>query len=328
MAAIKMLVIRCTAAVAAVLICLSPWTVASAQPYPSKPVRIVVPFPPGGAADVIARLVADNMAARYGSPVIVENRPGGNTIIAAGIVAKSAPDGYTLMLAIETTLVMNPLMYSKLPYDPLRDFAPVARLSGLPLVLVVNGSFPANNINELIALAKSKPGQINYGGGLPITQLAGELFARTTGTRMNYVHYKGGTATIMAVLSGEIPFAWDGISTTLPFFNAGKVKVFGVTSARRLSTAPSIPTFAELGMPAIEASVWQSIVAPAGTPRGIVAQLNEDMVRIMGLPDIQEKIRALGLEPMPSTPEGLVSYIRSESEKWGKMVHELNMKIE
>jgi tripartite-type tricarboxylate transporter receptor subunit TctC len=295
-----------------------------AQSYPNRPIKIVVPFPPGGGADVMARLVGARLTPRIGQPVIVENQPGANTIIAAANVAKAPPDGHTLLLAIDTTLAINPHMYRRLPYDAEKDFAPITMLSTIPLVLVANASVPGT-MTEFIAYAKRNPGQIHFGAGALTTQLTGELFNRAAGTRLVYVPYKGGSTTIMAVLGGEIPVAVDGLSTTLPHWKAGKVSALAVTTARRTSLAPQIPSLAELGIGGIDVSLWQSIVAPRGTPRETIQRLNKEFTEIMALDEVRRQIEPAGIEPLQGTTEGFVRQIRSESEQWGKLIRELNL---
>ena len=302
--------------------------IAQAQTYPDKPIRLVVPFPPGGPADLIARVISEKMSAQFGQPVIVDNRPGANTMIGAETVAKAPPDGYTLLLAIDSTIAMNQHLYSKLRYDPLKDFTPVALVATLPGVVVVQNSFPANNLRELINMAKAKPDAINFGAGTISTQLAGELLNAMTGIKMQYVPYKGGGATITALMSGEVPMIIDGPNTALPFWKSGKVKILAVTSAKRLSQAPSIPTVAESGVPGYEVAIWQSLIAPAGTPRPIIDKLNTEIARIMKLPETRERLATAGIEPAYNTPDEMAAYAKAESVKWGKLIHDNGLKID
>jgi tripartite-type tricarboxylate transporter receptor subunit TctC len=301
---------------------------AFAQPYPSKPVRIIVPYAGGGPGDILARLIAQKMSESYGQPVLVENRAGANGIIASEAVAKSPPDGYTVFQAIDFTLCMNQSLYSKLPYDPLKDFAPVALIATVPGVIVVTNALGVNSIAELIALAKSKPGELFFGAGGTGTQLAGELFNSMAGIKMAFVAYKGGNTTITALLGGEVPVIVDGITTTLPQWRAGKVKALAVTSGKRSANAPELPTVAEAGLPGYEMSTWQSMVVPAGTPREVIHRLNADFGRILKLPDVRERLLAIGIEPTHSTPEELGGHIRSESEKWGKVIRDIGLKMQ
>ena len=301
---------------------------AFSQAYPVRPIRLLVPFPPGGPADILGRIIGQKMAESFGQQVIIDNRPGANTIIAAEAAARSAPDGYTLLMAIDSTLTMNPALYTKLPYDPIRDFEPVSLIAIVPSMLIAHPSVPVNNVQELIALAKSKPGEIMFGSGTIAMQLGGELFNAMAGTKMPNVPYKGGSTTITAVMSGEVPIAFEGISTALSAWRAGKVKAVAAMGAKRLPQAPDLPTVAEQGLPGYEAQVWQSVVVPAGTPREIIAKLNAELTRIMKLPETQERLSASGLVPTSSTPEELGAFIRSETAKWGKIIKDIGLKIE
>jgi len=301
---------------------------AFAQAYPAKPVKLLVPFPPGGAADLLGRVVAQKMTEGFGRQVIVENRPGANTLIAAGLAAKSPPNGYTLLMAIDSTLTMNQTLYSKLPYDPIRDFDPVSLIARVPNLLVVNNSVPANTVQELIALARSRPGEIMFTAGTITVQLGGELLNQMAGIKMVAVPYKGGNTAIAALLSGEIQVALTAVSNMAPLWKSGKVKALAVMSGKRLSQFPELPTVAESGVPGYEVVIWQSIVVPAGTPREVIVKLNAELTRIMKLAETRERLSATGLEPATSTPEELASFIRSESAKWGKIIRDIGMKVE
>ncbi|MEI6304248.1 MAG: tripartite tricarboxylate transporter substrate-binding protein, partial [Betaproteobacteria bacterium] len=250
------------------------------------------------------------------------------TIIGADLAAKAAPDGYTMLMAIDSTLTMNPALYTKLPYDPIKDFEPVSLIAIVPSMLVANLNAPFNSVPELIAYSKANPGKVMFGSGTIAMQLAGELFNNMTGTKMQNVPYKGGNTTITALMGGEVPVIFEGISTALPNWKAGKVKALGAMGAQRLPQAPELATVAESGVPGYSAQVWQSIVVPAGTPREIVAKLNTEIVRVMRLPDTRERLSAAGIEPVGSTPEELGSFTRSETLKWGKIIKEIGLKIE
>ena len=302
---------------------------AFAQSYPSRAIRLVVPFPPGGGpADILGRAIAQKMSERFGQQVIVDNKPGANTIIGAEAVAKAPPDGYTLLMAIDSTLTMNPTLYRKLPYDPLKDFDPVSLIANVPTMLVVNKDVPVNNVRELIALAKSKPGQIMFGTGTIATHLAGELFNSMAGTKMINVPYKGASGSMTAIIAGEVPVSFSGVSTALVNWKAGRVKVLAAMGAARLPQAPDVPTVAEAGVPGYEAQVWQSIVVPAGTPREIIARLNTELTRIMKLPDTRARLSAVGIEPISSTPQELAAFIRSETTKWSKIIKDIGLKVD
>jgi tripartite-type tricarboxylate transporter receptor subunit TctC len=314
---------------AVALLALSIAGAALAQPYPTRAIRLVVPFPPGGGpADILARIIAQKMSESFGQQVIVDNKPGANTIIGAEAVAKAPPDGYTLLMAIDSTLTMNPTLYSKLPYDPLKDFDPVSLIAIVPTMLVVNKDVPVNNVRELIALAKSKPGQIMMGSGTVATHLAGELFNSMAGTKMINVPYKGASGSMTAIIAGEVPVSFSGVSTALVNWKAGRVKVLAAMGATRLPQASEVPTVAESGVPGYEAQVWQSIVVPTGTPREIIAKLNAELTRIMKLPETRERLSAVGIEPTSSTPEELAAFIRSETTKWSKIIKDIGLKIE
>jgi tripartite-type tricarboxylate transporter receptor subunit TctC len=302
--------------------------IAFPQAYPSKPIRLLVPFPPGGPADILGRVIAQKMSEDFSQQVIVDNRPGANTIIAAELAARAPADGYTVLMAIDSTLSMNPALYTKLPYDPLKDFDPVSLVAIVPSMLIAHPSVPVNNVQELIALAKSKPGQIMFGSGTIAMQLAGELFNTMAGTKMPNVPYKGGSTTITAVMAGEVPVAFEGISTALSAWRAGKVKAIAAMGAKRLPQAPDVPTVAESGVFGYEAQVWQSVVVPAGTPREVIVKLNAELTRIMKLPETHERLSASGLVPTSSTPEELGAFVRSETAKWSKIIKDIGLKIE
>ena len=301
---------------------------AFAQSYPAKPIRMLVPFPPGGPADILARVIAQKMSEDFGQQVIVDNRPGANTIIAAEAAAKSAPDGYTLLMAIDSTLTMNPTLYSKLPYDPLKDFAPVALIATVPAVLAAHPSFPANSVKELVELAKARPGYFNFGSGTITMHVGGELFNKMAGTKMTPIFYKGGNTSVTALMANEIPLSFEGAATTIPYYRSGKVKLLGVMGGKRLPQIPDVPTIAESGVAGYDVAVWQSIVVRAGTPRDIIDKLNAELGRISSLPETRDRLTAAGIEPTTSTPEGLGEHIRSETAKWGTVIKEIGLKIE
>ncbi|MFM9887674.1 MAG: Bug family tripartite tricarboxylate transporter substrate binding protein [Burkholderiales bacterium] len=301
---------------------------AIAQAYPSKSIRLLVPFPPGGPADILGRVIAQKMSEDFGQQVIVDNRPGANTIIAAEAAAKSAPDGYTLLMAIDSTLSMNPTLYTKLPYDPLKDFAPVALIATVPAVLAAHPSFPASSVKELIEQAKAKPGHFNFGAGTITMHVGGELFSKMAGIKMTPVFYKGGNTSVTALMSNEIPLSFEGAATTIPYYRSGKVKLLGVLGGKRLTQLPDVPTIAESGVAGYDVAVWQSIVVRSGTPRDIIDKLNAELGRISKLPETRDRLTAAGIEPTTSTPEGLGEHIRSETAKWGAVIKEIGLKIE
>ena len=301
---------------------------AGAQSYPNRAVRLLVPFPPGGPADILGRIYAQKMGEEFGQQVIVDNRPGANTIIAAEAASKSAPDGYTLLMAIDSTLAMNPTLYTKLPYDPIKDFAPVGLIAMVPGVLVVHPSFPANTVQEMIAQAKAKPTQVNFAAGTITMHVGAELLNKMAGIKMTPVFYKGGNTGITALIANEIPVSYEGVAAALPHIRSGKARALGVMGAKRLAQLPDVPTIAESGVPGYDVFVWQSIVVRAGTPREIIDRLNASLTRIARLPETRERLSAAGIEPLASTPEELAAHIRSETTKWSAVIKEIGLKVE
>ncbi|ABF10851.1 tripartite tricarboxylate transporter substrate binding protein [Cupriavidus metallidurans] len=296
--------------------------------YPSKPIRMVVGFPSGGAPDILARIFSEKIS--LGQPVVVDNKPGAGGNIGAETVARSAPDGYTLALGTVGTHSINGALYSKMPYDMVKDFTPVILLASTPNVLVVHPSVPAKNVQELIALAKAKPGQLTFGtpGIGTSLHVAGELFNTMAGTKIEHVPYKGRAMAIPDLLGGHITMMFDNLPSALPVVKEGKLRALGVTSAQRSTSAPDIPTIAEQGLPGYEATSWFAVFVPAHTPKEIVAKLNAEMNRIFTLPDVQTKLKTLGLDPILGTPEKLAEYQRSEIAKWAKVVKDSGAKAD
>ena len=297
-------------------------TSAGPDAYPSRPIRIVVPYSPGGPADIIGRLIGMKLNEAVRQPVIVDNRPGGNTLIGAEIVAKAQPDGYTLFVTYVGTLAINPSLYAKLPYDPLKDFAPITLLATLPLVLVVHPGLPAQSVKELIALGKAKPGQFTFGsGGVGQgSHLAGELFKSMVGIEMTHVAYKGNAQAAAEVVGGQITLLFDGMSSSLPFIKSGKLKALATTVAKRPPSLPDVPTMIEAGVTGYEVGSWVGLLTTAGAPRPVVDRLNTEVVRILNLPDIRERFAIIGHDPNPVTPDAFSAYIRTEIAKWSKVV--------
>jgi tripartite-type tricarboxylate transporter receptor subunit TctC len=307
---------------------------AAAQAWPSKPLRMLVPFAPGGGTDYAARMVGKHLSERLGQQVVIENRAGANGIIALEALKSAAPDGYTLATATNGPLVINPSIYLKLPYDPLRDFAAIGSLVSFPLLLVVHPSVPAKNVSELIALAKAKPGALTYSspgvgnGG----HLAGELFASMAHVELTHVPYKGTAPAATALLAGEVSLAFSSIPTVLPHVRAGKLRALAVGNASRVPSLPEFPTIAESGaesgLRGYEAFSWAGVIAPAGTPREVVLRLNREIVAILGQQDVVEQLGNDGTIPTPDTPEHFAAYIKSELEKWTAIVKLANIKPE
>ena len=298
-----------------------------AQTYPSKPIRIVVGFPPGGGNDIIARLLGAKMQETWGQSVVIDNRPGAASIIAAEHVAKSAPDGYTLLVNATGGMSVNPVLYAKLPYDSLKDFVPISMVGSFPLVLIVNPSVPANSVPELVAYAKANPGKLNYSSGSTAFQVATEMFKQMTGTDVRHIPYKGSAASITAVIAGDVQMTIVDTPPLVPQIKAGKVRALGVTSAKRSSSMPEIPTVAE-AVPGYEMVLWIGMFAPAGTPLEIAAKLNAEVVRIVKLPDIRQKLDGMGVEPLGNTPEQVSEWIRREIARYGPVVKAANIKAE
>ncbi|HEV7800311.1 MAG TPA: tripartite tricarboxylate transporter substrate binding protein [Burkholderiales bacterium] len=315
----------------AVAIALAGITVgAHAQTYPTKPIRFVVPFAAGGGSDLVARTVAQKITEALGQPVIVDNRAGAAGTIGADIAAKSPPDGHTLLLGSNGPLAINPSLYAKLPYDAARDFAPVSLATVMPFLLVVHPSLPVRNVKELIALAKSKPGQLNYGspGNGSTTHLANELLKSMTGMQIAHVPYKGVAPAAIDLMSGQVQMMSGDLSTLLPHVRSGKMRAIAVTAAHRSSLLPDMPTVAESGVPGYDASGWFGVLVPAGTPRAIVERLNVAIAKGLATNDARVRLGALGGEVAASTPEQFGAYVRTEAAKWGKLIKTLGLKAE
>jgi tripartite-type tricarboxylate transporter receptor subunit TctC len=303
---------------------------ASAQPYPSKPVRIVVPFSPGGIADNSARVISDRLGARLGQSVLVDNRPGASGNIGTEQVAKSAPDGYTLLLGYDGTMVVNPHVYAKLGFDTLRDFEPVTKLGDAAVIIVAHPSTPANNVRELIALAKAKPGSLTYGsaGTGSSAHLACELLAQRAGIDMIHVPYKGGGQAITDVVGGQIPLVCTAIATSQQFLKSGKLKGIGLSSAKRSPVLPDVPTFVESGFPDLAVYSWVGILAPAKTPRPIVERLQKEIAAVLQTPEVRERYAVLGIDPVGNTPDEYAAQIRADLARWEPVVKKANIRVE
>ncbi len=302
-------------------------TVAFAQPYPNKPIRVVVTFPPGGAPDILARLVSEK--SQLGQTIVVDNKPGAGGNIGADFVAKSAADGYTIVMGTVGTHSINGALYSKMPYDMVRDFTPVAHVASAPNLLVVNNDVPARTVAELIAHMKANPNKLSFGSpGIGTSvHVSGELFKSLTGTQMTHVPYKGRQFAIPDLIGGQIQLMFDNMPSALPMVREGKIRALAQTTAARSQAAPDVPTVAET-VPGFEATTWFAMFAPAGTPRDVVSKLNSEMQRIFKLPDVIDKLKTLGLEPWISTPEELAGFQAREITKWAKVVKDSGAKAE
>jgi tripartite-type tricarboxylate transporter receptor subunit TctC len=303
-----------------------------AQPldaYPSKPLRFILPFPPGGGTDILGRLIAERLSAALGQPVVIENRGGAGGNVGTEAAARSAPDGYTIVL-VAPSLAISPTLYSKLNYDAVKDFAPVSLVATVPNVVITQPSLNVATLQEFAALARSKPGALNFGSGGSGTSnhLAGELFNIVAGVKLVHVPYKGVNLAMQDVLAGNIHFVVIGIPAAAPHIKAGKLRALAVLAPSRSNALPEVPTAAEAGMPAYEVTTWYGVLAPAGTPRTIVERLNRELVRIMHSAELKAPLAASGTDPLTSTPEEFALYIRQEIAKWGEVVRKADLKAD
>jgi len=293
---------------------------AIAQSYPTKAIRMIVPFPPGGPNDILGRVIAQRLSEQLGQQVVIDNRGGAGGLIGAEIAARAAPDGYTLLFGGTATLAINPGLHKKLPYDPLKDFAAVSLVGTAPSMLVVHPSLPVKTVKDLIALARAKPGQLNFasaGVGTP-PHLAGELFKSMAGVDMTHVPYKGGGPALNDLLGGQIGVYFSGISSALPYVKEGRLRGVAVTSAKRTAVMPELPTVAESGLPGYEVGNWYAIVAPTGTAPAIIARLNGEIVRALAAAEVKKRFLELAADPIGSAPAELAKYNRSEIAKWAR----------
>ena len=301
---------------------------AAAQPFPSKPVRIIVPFSPGGVADSSARVISDKLGARLGQSVVVENRPGASGNIGTQQVAAAAPDGYTLLLGFDGTMVVNPHVYAKLPFDTLRDFAPVTKLGDATLILVAHPSVAAKDLREFLTIAKTQNFSYGSAGTGSTPHLAGELLAQRTGIALTHVPYKGGGQAMGDVVGGQIPLVFTAIATAQQFVRSGKLKGLGVSSARRSGSLPDVPTFVEGGLEGFVVDSWVGILAPAKTPPPVVARLQKEIAAVLGEPETRERYATLGIEPVANAPEQFAEQIRADLARWEKVVRQAGIRIE
>ncbi len=302
---------------------------AFAQEYPSKPIRIIVPFPASSATDIVARTFGQKLSEKWGQPVVIDNRPGAGGNLGTDLAAKAPADGYTLLMGTVANAISASL-YTKLNYDFVKDFTPVTLVAITPLVLVANPEVPASNIKELIAYAKAKPGQLNFGSGGVGTSnhLAGEMFKSMTGTKMTHVPYKGTPAAYTDLLAGQVSLMFDNIVAAMPNIKAGKLKPIAVTSAKRAAALPNVPTIGEAGLPGFEAVSWLGVMVPAGTPKEIIAKLHDEIVAILRMPEVKERLAASGAELVGNTPEQFAAWIRNETAKWSKAVKDSGARVD
>jgi tripartite-type tricarboxylate transporter receptor subunit TctC len=303
---------------------------AFAQSWPAKPIRIIVPYPPGGTSDILARALGPGLEAAFGQPVVVENKAGATGNLGADFVAKSAPDGYTVLLADIGSLAISPSVFTTLPFDPVKDFVPVAMVAYSPHILAVHPSVPANNVKELIAYAKANPGKLNFAvsgiGGA--NHLAGIDFAQRSGIKWAYIPYKGGSQAIADLMGGQSQVMFNGMLATYPMVKEGRLKGIAISSAKRFSAAPDLPTVAESGVPGFETGSWQGIVAPAHTPPDLVNKLHAAVMKILATPEMKDRLDKAGAEVRPMTPKQFGDFIASEKARWAKVVRESGEKFD
>ena len=302
---------------------------AQAQPYPSKPVRLIVPWAAGGTTDILGRILGQKMSEKWGQPVLVENRGGAAGNIGTEAVVRAPGDGYTLLLGTMSTHAMNQFHYTGMSFDPVKDLAPISLVANVATVLVVHPSLPANNVNELVALARSKPGQLNFasGGVASFNQLCAELLKMTAKIDIVHVPYKGGGPAVADLVAGKVDLLFTGAPVTISHIKAGRLKLLAVTDSRRSAALPDTPTVGE-SLPGFEFNNWYGIMAPAGTPRPVIDFLNAEVLRILALPDVREKFSGLGADPTPGTPEKFGAAMATDAEKWGKVIRQAGVRAD
>jgi len=303
-------------------------TSAYAQTYPAKPIRIISPYPPGGTTDVLARLIGPKITENWGQQVLVENRPGGNTVIGSDALVKSAPDGYTLICILSSHVIVPNL--APTPYDVIKDFTAVASIGATQLVLVVHPSVPAKSTQELIALAKSRPGSLNYGsgGGGTVTHLAGEYFNMLAGVKIQHIPYKGSSQALTDLIGGQIHMYYSPPIVAIAHIKSGRMRALGLTGDKTIAALPGVPLIADAGVKGFELKIWYGLLGPAGLPKPIVDRLNAEVARILALPDIRDKLVSQGMDPFPSAPDQFAALIKSDFAKYQKIIKSANIKLE
>ena len=304
--------------------------IAAGETYPSKPIRLVVPFPAGGPLDAVARAIGEKLTDAWRQPVVIDNRPGAGGNIGADLVAKSAPDGYTILEGALSTHAVNVSLYSKMPYDPIRDFAPITLVAVTPNVLVVNPTLPVSSVADLIAYARAHPGKLSFGSGSngSAGHLAGEAFKKEAGVDMVHVPYKGGAPAMQALLAGDTQLMFDNLANSTPQLKSGKIKALAVTTAKRSALAPELPTLAETGLPGFDIYTWWGFMAPAGTPKEIVAKWSAEVARLLATAEMKAFFARQGAEPAPSSPEEFAALIRREIPKYAKIIRDSGAKVD
>ena len=295
---------------------------AAAQPYPARAIRLIVPYPPGGANDLLGRIVGDRLAAAWGQPVVVDNRPGANGLIGVELAKHSAPDGYTLLIGATGTHAVNPVLYRKLPYDPVKDFAPITLVASAPIVLLVHPSLPAHSVVELVALSRARPGKLNYAAGASLFNLVMELFKHATGADLIYVPYRGSVQALTDLMEGEAQVGADVIQTPLPFMRDGRLRALAVTGTTRAFAAPELPTLTEAGVPGIEMTGWTGLYAPAGTPPEIVSALDREIRHSLEDPGVLERLHQVGYERRALGPDAFAALMRHDIAQYARIVEQ------
>ena len=311
------------------LLLVSPLVAFAQATYPMKPIRFISPYAPGGSTTAMARVIGQKLTESWGQNVIVDNRPGGNTIIGTEALAKSTPDGYTIILTTNTH-VINPSLFAKLPYDPIKDFAPVGTVYSSEFVLVINPAVPANNLQELIALAKSRPGQLNYAttGAGGSGHLANEMLSMLAGIKTQHIPYKGAGPALVDLIGGQVQMFINNPLTVIAHINSGRLRAIAITGEARVPALPQVPTFTEAGLPGLDVKPWFCVLAPAGTPKTIINKLSTEIARIVAMPDVQEYLAKQGMDPFSSTPEQLAALMRTDLAKWAKVIKTANIRLE
>ncbi len=298
--------------------------------YPTRPIRMLVPFSPGGASDTAARVVGQQLAPRFGQQIVIENRPGAGGVIGTEIAARATPDGYTLLMGSNTEVVINPNLYKKLPYDTQRDFMPISLVADTPLILVVNPSVPVKSVQELIALAKAKPGVLNYAssGNGSTVQLAGEMFKSMAGVNIRHIPFNGSAPAVIQTIAGETQLVIPAMPAALQQARSGKLRALAVTTAKRVSAAPELPTVAESGVPGYEITIWNGLLAPAGTPKPVLDRLYTELLKVLAMPEVKQSFTNIGAEVVTSTPAQFAAFIKSDLAKYAKVVKDADVKID
>lgn len=301
---------------------------AAAQTYPNRTVTLIVPFAPGGPADVLGRVIGQKLSEEFGQQVVIDNRSGANTIVGAQVVARAKPDGYTLLLAIDGTLVMNPFLYTKLPYDPFKDFEPITLVAAVPSAITAAITTPVNTLKDIVELERAKPGTLQIGVSTPTSQVAIGLLNMRAGIKLTMIPYRGGTTQITSMLAGDIPIGHESVNVSLPLHREKKIKIIALTGQKRLELAPEIPTIAET-FPGFDMGIWQSVVAPSGTPKDVVTRLHVAINKVLATPDVRDRLTQVGIQPSGSrSPEEFAAFMRSQAETRSQVIKAVGIKIE